>query len=35
VRQFTEHAERWTHAIHAGLLELHPPATVAQAPNFA
>jgi hypothetical protein len=35
VRQFTEHAEHWTHAIHAGLLELYPPATVAQAPNFA
>ena len=35
VRQFTEHAEHWTHSIHAGLLELTPPATVADAPNFA
>jgi hypothetical protein len=35
VRQFTEHAEHWTHAIRTGLLELTPQAPVAHAPNFA
>jgi hypothetical protein len=35
VRQFTEHAEHWTHAIHTGLLELHQPAAMAHGPNFA
>jgi len=35
VRQFTEHAEHWSHAIHAGLQELHPPAAMSHAPNFA
>lgn len=35
VRQFTEHAKHWSHAIHAGLRELHPAIIAADAPNFA
>lgn len=35
VRHFTEHAEHWFHATHAGFRELNAPAVVAQTPNFA
>jgi len=35
VRQFTEHAEHWIHAIHTGLLGLHQPAAMVHGPNFA
>lgn len=35
VRQFTEHAEHWAHAIHAGCLEVAITDTTALAQNFA